>query len=166
MMFVQVIHQANPEYRFWFEVPRDLTLWVQTDYDVICNTAKGLARGKVVRLVDGLSDDEFKDLFGFFPTAEVYGVYKNMNVELIDVPEKLYLSHPAPSKIAKRVRELYAGGFKTRIELDPYLELKDGYTAYLVARMFNIDKLPNCLISIGAESIYKTVPRKGSFDND
>jgi hypothetical protein len=32
--------------------------------------------------------------------------------------------------------------------------------------MFGVDTLQNCLISVGAESVYKTVLRKEFSDND
>lgn len=160
MLFVQIEHPHNPDRRFWFEVPLGLRRWINVGDEVLCNTAKGLAGGRVIRLIDGASDDEFEEIFGFFPTAEIVGVHSRVYLDQITIPTKFIESIPAPEKIAKRVKELYSGEFKTRIEVDPYLKLKDGYTAYLVSKMFDFKWFPRCLISIGDKSVFKTYARK------
>lgn len=160
MMFAQIEHPYSPDRRFWLEVPLRLRSWINVGDEVLCNTAKGLADDRVVRLIDGISDDEFEEIFGFFPTAEIVGVYSRVYLDQIIIPTKFIESIPAPEKIAKRVKELYSGEFKTRIETDPFLELKDGYTAYLVAKMFDIEHFPRCLISIGDKSVFKTYTKE------
>lgn len=159
MTFAEVFHYADPDRKFWFEVPVLLQILIHVDDNVLCNTSKGLYHGRVTKVLEGLSDEEFEDAFGFLPTAEIVGVHKDIPMSEIEIPMVYGSSLPHAGKISKRVNELYAGHFKTRIEVDPGFTMKDGYTAYLVARMFDLDTLP-CLVSIGDESVYKTYGKK------
>ena len=168
MTFALVRHQVNPEREFWFEVARDLQYCIHVGDEVLCDTVKGLARGRVEKIIVGFSDDEFMEQYGFYPSADIIGMYTNcISPDVIRVPKYLSDSRPGVDKIKKRISEFYSkGGFKTKIEVDTNLTLKDGYTAYLVAKMFGVDTLQNCLISVGAESVYKTVLGRRRSDND
>lgn len=168
MTFAKVKHQANPEREFWFEVARELCNHIHVGDEVLCDTAKGLVRGRVVKTISGFSEDEFVEQYGFYPSADIVGMYTNyVSPEIIGIPQHIANSRPSIGKIKKRIEEFYAtGGFKTKIEVDTTLTLKDGYTAYLVAKMFGVDTLQNCLISVGAESVYKTVLGRRRSDND
>ena len=164
MTFAEVFHYANPDRKFWFEVPFMLQTLIHVGDNVLCNTSKGLYHGRVTKVLEGLSDEEFEDAFGFLPTAEIVGVHKDIPMDGIEIPEAYESSLPHAGKIGKRVNELYSGHFKTRIEIDPRLIIKDGYTAYLVAKMFDLDTLP-CLVSIGNESVYKTYGKKEEVED-
>lgn len=168
MTFAKVKHQASPERGFWFEVAWGLWDRIHIGDEVLCDTARGLARGRVETIISGFSEDEFVKQYGFYPSADIIGVYTDyLSPDVIRIPKYLSDSRPGVDKIKKRIVEFYSkGGFKTKIEVNLNLTLKDGYTAYLVAKMFGVNELQNCLISVGEESVYKTVLERRRSDND
>ena len=148
---------------YWFPVPDCLSHLINIGSMVMYKSDNGEQSGIVVRLVDGfLPPDEplprERDAnWGFDPISitavtnvcryggdycflkpeGITGVFMDFEMSEIHIPWFMQSSTPAPGKIEKRIREFYGtGAFDTRIVCSADKTLKDGYTAYLVAKMF------------------------------
>ena len=153
MNFVEVRHDGCDK-RYWFELGHGLK--VDRNDRVLCDTVQGYVLGTVTRVLLGLSEDEFEALFYFYPTRKVIGVYMAVLLEDIEIPFSFRSAIPATKRIARRVDEYrewayaddIAAPFKTNVEINTFNTLKDGYTAYLVAKMFGRPWLA-CLVTVG-----------------
>lgn len=143
MKYIAVKHK--PEHRdvFWFAVPETLEDKVFAGSKVICNTKYGDASGEVVWVLEGYEQRDAESIVGnFFPLKSIIAVEVECDVEDIHIPYDLAMSNPSPNKIAKRMAEYYdSGKFSTPTIFAPDFTLRDGYTAYLVAKMFGHDTL-------------------------
>lgn len=137
MKYVGVQHKENQQ-AFWFQVPNELNKFVGVGSEVICDTRRGEALGTVVSVLDGLPDRDLNGIGGFqIPTKKILGVAAEVELAQLNVPLDMELSAPSSSKIAKRIDEFYTcGKFSTPVVFSPNDDLTDGYTAYLVAKMF------------------------------
>lgn len=141
MKLVGVKHQPNQEIVYWFEVPESIANIVCIGDEVLCNTRKGQNKATVVQLMEDVPN-AINVVGDFFPLKKVIAVAKNFEITNIHIPWEMNSSAPNPEKIAQRMNEFYAtGGFKTAVLFTPDGNLKDGYTAYLVAKMFGHDTL-------------------------
>lgn len=148
----------------WFPVPDCLSHLINIGSRVVYKSGNGEQKGIVVRLVAGFPPPDEPVLFddtshlGVFPTISITaiidvcryggdycslnpegitGVFMDFEMSEIHIPWFMQSSTPTPGKIEKRIREFYdTGSFNTRIVCSADKTLKDGYTAYLVAKMF------------------------------
>lgn len=143
MKYVAVKHQPDNEISYWFEVPEDLEGIVKVGKEVLCNTKRGDMPGYIVSIMDGVPQTEAMKIIGSrFPLKKLIGVATDMKLSDIYIPWKMSTSSPEPKLIAKRIDEFYAiGGFKTPVLFASNGNLKDGYSAYLVAKMFGHETL-------------------------
>lgn len=143
MRYVGVRHAPNQTSLYWFSVPEELLGFITANTKVICDTRKGEAEGTVERVLDGFSEGEVKQISGNrYPLKSIVGALIDYGVSDIHIPWEMEASSPSPEKICSRMREFYSTGvFKTKIVVATDGTLLDGYTAYLVAKMFGHDSL-------------------------
>lgn len=95
---------------------------------------------KVLTLPNDVSEDLIRN-----DLPELVELEEYIDMSWIKVPPCMLLSHPDSKKIAKRIDEYYEDGrFNTKVIVYQDGTLKDGFTAYLVAKMFGMKYLP-CL---------------------
>lgn len=136
--FVKVKH-PDCEKEFIFGVPDNLIPFVRPGVGCECNTWKGIAPGTIVTECEELPPKEFKKRhpYSYYPPSNIKSI--NISVQPEDVRLPNYISPPNPKKLIKRLEEFsQEGKFKTRIIFTPDLVLKDGYTAYLVCKLYRI----------------------------
>lgn len=142
MKYVGVRHtQSNQLY--WFSVPEELLDYIIAGTNVICDTRKGETEGVVERVLDGFSEGEVRQISdNRYPFKSIIGALVDYGVSNIHIPWEMEASSPSPDEMCSRMREFYStGAFKTRIVVATDGTLLDGYTAYLVAKMFGHDSL-------------------------
>ena len=144
MKCVGVRHKPEHKNIFWFLVPEFLEPITQIGSQVICDTKKGETTGVVMSILEGIDFEEenIKNFFKDMTLKKVIATRTKFNLADIHIPLDMERSSPSSDKIAKRVDEFYGtGSFKTPIICSPDGNLQDGYTAYLVAKMFGHDTL-------------------------
>lgn len=143
MKYVAIKHKPEHTNVWWFSVPEELEDKVYIGAEVLCLTRKGKATGKIVSIMDGISQTDAEKIIGnHFPLKAVFAVNVEFPLEEIHVPMEYSSTNPTPEKIAKRVNEFYSSGkFNTPVIFTPDGNLRDGYTAYLVAKMFEHNTL-------------------------
>ncbi len=143
MKYVAVRHKPTHTNCFWFTVPEELEDRVYVGADVLCDTRKGHSTGNIASILDGVSQRDAEKIIGeHFPLKKLIAVSADYDVNEIHIPYNIASSNPRPGKIAQRMTEFYGTGrFNTAVIFSPDGELRDGYTAYLVAKMFGHDTL-------------------------
>lgn len=143
MKYVAIKH--NPEHTnvWWFSVPEELEDRVYVGAEVLCITRKGKASGKIMYIMEEIPQHDAEKIIGYhFPLKSIIAVSVDFPMGDIHIPLEFLTDCPAPEKIAKRVKEFYsAGRFDTPVIISPDGNLRDGYTAYLVAKMFEHDTI-------------------------
>lgn len=150
MKYVAVRHKPQHTNVWWFSVPEELEDRVYVGAEVLCNARRGEASGKIEYIMDGIPQDEAEKIIGnYFPLKSVLAVKVNYDMSNIHIPYEIATSNPSPDKIAKRITEFYGTGkFNTPVIFSADGNLRDGYTAYLVAKMFGHDTLRGfCLLN-------------------
>ena len=142
MKYVGVRHKPELPYLFWFSVPEPLSHLVSIGKTVMCDTRKGKTTGVVVQVIEGFLPSEAAKLIGdYFPLKQVIGVEMEFEVNEIHIPWDMQESTPSPEEIAACVRDLYSGCQRTAVSCSPDGNLREGYPAYLVAKMFGHDTI-------------------------
>lgn len=143
MKYVAIKHKPEHTNVWWFSVPEELEDRVYIGADVLCITRKGKASGKIMYIMEGIPQKEAEKIIGkHFPLKSIMAVSVDFPMEEIHIPMNFLNECPTSEKIAKRVTEFYATGrFDTPVIISPDGNLRDGYTAYLVAKMFDHDVL-------------------------
>ena len=139
--YVGVQHKSNDNKIFWFIVPESLADTIKLGTKVVCDTRKGRDLGLVVSIIEGA---EARHLVPYRPTREIVAVEQDFELSKIHIPYdwNLASTNPSVDKISQRINEYYQSGrFKTVVLCHPDGTLRDGYTAYLVAKMFGHDTL-------------------------
>ena len=131
---------------YWFEAPNSLADKIQPGTHVICDTAIGQQRGKVIGTLISNGEDEAKEIMtsagAKFPLRKVTAVECHVPIEEIKVPSYLTHSTPSEDKIVKRFLEYYhTGRFNTKVTVDDDGVLTEGYTAYKVAKLLHLTYL-------------------------
>lgn len=143
---VPIKHTKASNRRFWFAIPEYLLSEIHENARVICKTRNGLAAGFVSADPFTLEDSKARaERQGAkFPLSEIVGVVCNLDRTNVHVPKKYSKrSRPSAEKLISRIKEYYAfGAFLTQVSVDDQDELTDGYSAYLVAKMFDLPSIP------------------------
>ena len=141
--YVAVKHQPDNDISYWFEVPCNLEDAVAVGKDVLCNTRRGDMTGYIVSIMDGVPEDVAVRIIGNrFPLKNILAVSAEFKVPDIFVPWELTQEIPEPDEIAQRINEFYEyGSFRIPVSFTDTGTLLDGYSAYLVAKMFGHETL-------------------------
>lgn len=143
MKYAGIRHKNNQTVTYWFEVPEELTPHVRIDSEVIADTRQGKNPGTVVSLLEGVTEREAAAIIGnHFPLRKIIGVSIDADITSVHVPFNMQASSPEPGEIAAQIESFYTNGsFSTPVIFTQNMNLHDGYTAYLVAKMFEHDTL-------------------------
>ena len=146
MIYVAIKHHRTDAKVWWFKVPKKLQDKVYIGADVLCLTKRGMVSGEIVSIIEGMSQDTVVELTGGYPPSKsIIAVYDDVPLDELYIPEGFLASRPSPKKIFKRILEFYkTGNFNTSVVVSTDGELRDGYTAYLVAKMFGAETLRCC----------------------
>lgn len=145
MNIVEVKHAPSQKKTYWFEVPDDLIEIIRPGDTVLCDTVLGRQKGIAQTVV--VSSDTIENIAvmhgATLPLKRVVGVYKTFPMDVIEIPEYMKNTKPAVDKLVSRIEEWYLRGvFKTKVVISNNGTLQDGYTAYLVAKMFGLKNIP------------------------
>lgn len=141
MNIVSVKHPSGGEKEYWFEVPVGLVSQTKKGSRVVCDTIRGREFGIVNSdVISGENVEQLAIRLGArLPLKKILSVTNLMPMNKIKVPMRFIYTRPHPDKIAKRMREFYDHrAFDTDVVVDQNGNLLDGYTAYLVAKMFDM----------------------------
>jgi hypothetical protein len=131
--------------RYAFEVPMELSAYVKKGNTVVCNTSKGVDIGiTTTGVIYGPGAADIAEMNGAeFPLSTIIGVWSDIPMRTIQVPMHFKHSLPCAEKLQQRMDEYHQNqSFRTRIELDADGVLKDGYSAYCVAKLLDLEVLP------------------------
>lgn len=145
-MIALVKHNPRGKKTFCFKVPEDLKSLIKIGDKVLCDTRIGISLGEVVLIIDCNLDKEAQSLVGVSDSLkEIIAVETKIPTEKVLIPSAFKNSFPSLQKINNRLKEYKATGtlktFITFIAQENGCVLIDGYTAYLVARMFGLETL-------------------------
>ena len=145
MNIVEVKHDEHQEKTYWFAVPEKLIPYLKKGDQVLCDTRKGRQYG--IAQTGVLSGDGIDRLAASngakFPLRQVCAVKMNYPIKRIKIEDDMKASAPKKEKIIARLNEYYDhGAFNTALVVDSNHYLRDGYTAYLVAKMFDLPEIP------------------------
>ncbi len=143
MKFVGVKHQPGQEETYWFEVPNTIAHLATIGQAVVCDTRRGNMSGTIVQTMEGIDSREASRIIGnYFPLKKIISITTDFEVAEIHIPWDIANSNPEPNEIATRVSEFYNNGrFLVDVVCTADGNLKEGYTAYLVAKMFGHDTI-------------------------
>lgn len=150
--YVGVRHESGQQQVYWFEVPDELFAVTSIGTHVICDTKKGEMPGVIVHVIDGMNDAEAARIIGakYFPLKRVIAVLSEFQLPDIHIPFEMETeSAPEPDEIADRMREFYATGGFQNVIFNADGTLLDGYSAYLVAKMFDHESLLGLIMQVG-----------------
>ena len=151
-MHCVIVRHRNSEKNYLFEVPEDLLEHVAAGRICVCDTRFGKQQGVI--LTDA-AEMRPEDIALFYPEAtlplrQLVGVYEYFPLEAIKIPKCFRRTTPRPETIYKRLRELRdTGTFRTHVAVENGV-LQDGYSAYLVSKMYD-RKLPVLVEAKGGE---------------
>lgn len=143
MKVVMVKHTPNSK-TYWFEVPDFLVDKITPNMCVSCDTVRGLESGVVVSSV--LNMDDIRDIMlasgAKMPLKKIVAIPQEIPLDEIKIPRYMFCTTPRDEKIAKRFLEYYhTGKFNTCVALDSDGTLRDGYSAYLVAKKIGLPSI-------------------------
>lgn len=144
MNIVLVKHNQFSPKRYCFFVPDKFVYVIHKDDKVLCDTSYGTEYGiATTGVISGEGAMDIAKLNGAtFPLKEICGVVKIINMNQIKIPAMFKRTIPSGNKISKRIDEFRKyGGFQTNVEIDDHGWLRNGYTAYLVCKMFDLPEI-------------------------
>lgn len=153
MEFKSVIGIVHPEDEektvYWFNASKSGANRLNIGDEVLCNTCKGNKVGIVKTIIVNLPiEDIIKITSGIIPSRRIIGRVEKLKLEDIVIPFHWKNTLPDPKKLMERVDEYYRClskdkpiVFDTNISFSKSGVLKDGYSAFLVARMFGVKTL-------------------------
>lgn len=148
MKYVAIKHKPEDKIAYWFVVPEGLKSEVCLGAEVLCLTRYGKASGKVDSIIEleHMPEKDINKLIGDLPDLPmlkpILAVRKDFPIQEIKIPEEFSASRPALKKLFRRIKEFYrTGGFETPVIVSADGTLKDGYTAYIAARIYGLETL-------------------------
>lgn len=151
-MYVGVRHEPKQTSVYWFEVPESMKSVIKVGSEIICQTKKGENQGTVVCVMDGISKNEAAKIIGnYFPLKKVIAVAVELDISEVHIPWEMAGHTPTVDEIANRIQEFYDKGAFGRVLFGADNNMLDGYSAYLVARMFGHDTIRGFYVSIDKE---------------
>lgn len=126
---------------YCFEVPDCLLPYIKKGTKVRCDTIRGNQLGTVT--VSPMSGDGAKEIAkengARFPLKKIIGAIVMVPISDIKVPSRVARSIPGAEKLRNRMLEFSQHGcFCTDVVISRNGTLLDGYTAYLVCKMWDI----------------------------
>lgn len=141
--FVGVQLKSDSTLAYWFSVPEELREDIRMGCNVICTTVRGNLEGKIVKILDGISNNDALKIIPerYFPLKEIIAVSRQYDLKDIYIPMELEMVSIKPEDIANRMKEFYDTGRFSKVIVKSGGQLVDGYDAVLVAKMFGHDSI-------------------------
>ena len=140
-MNVVMVKHGRYGKEYWFEVPDQIASQLLHGTRVACDTIRGKKYGVTVGSVVS-SDDvmEAMQTFGAtFPLRKILSAAHDVKLADITIPNHMARHPPCDALLSKRFLEYYhTTRFNTKVVVDENGVLKDGYSAYLVARLLGL----------------------------
>lgn len=163
-MNVIFVRHLGKKKNYAFEVPVELAPYVAKGNTVVCDTAKGENLGITTSgLLYGPGVEDVAIMHGAtLPLARITGVWSEIPMRSIRLPRRFTGNLPRAEKLQTRMDEYKASGsFRTNIIVDEDGYLQDGYSAYCIAKILNLEKLP---VFVGVKKV-STVEKKEETAN-
>lgn len=156
-------HKKNAK-EYWFNVPKTVTCSLQVGDIVYCDTCRGDSKGYITKIIEiddtngaesvkliqmedgGINNLAVKLLlwcntaFELNPTKDVIGKKMKFNIEDIKISKNMRRTRPGIEKLQGKLAEYYLHGKSalSPIAIKSSGELVDGYTTYLIHKMFDL----------------------------
>lgn len=145
MKCVEIKYPGNSK-TYWFGVPRALERYVTQTDRVLCGSDEKNSWGVVVNVYRAATPSDITELTGGRELKMIRGIEYEASISEFSIPRSVRNSRPSVEKLANRIKEYYRGGkFNTNVvfTIDSWgkMTLTDGFTAFLVARMFGEPEL-------------------------
>jgi hypothetical protein len=137
--FVGVKHKPEQKQVYWFEVPEPLCNSVKMNSQVLCDTSRGRQEGVVVSIVEGVGENKAQHIIGArFPLKEIVAVKVSLDIDKIHIPYDIQAYGWDLKDIYETMEAYFAVGyFSGSIKFSVNNDLIDGYSEYLIAKMFD-----------------------------
>lgn len=156
-------HEKNAK-EYWFNVPEKITCDLQIGDTVYCDTFQGIVEGYVTKIIETNEINGVKsiklveekknnvgNLVGEFthwscitlevdPEKDIIGKKVKCNLEDIIISKGMRRTRPRIEKLQEKLAEYYMNGRKvlSPIIINSSGILVDGYTTYLIHKMFDL----------------------------
>ena len=126
---------------YWFEVPDQISPQLLPGTRVACDTVRGKKYGVTVGSV--VSSDDVMEVMlasgATLPLRKILDAAHDIELTDITIPDYMARHSPSDALLSKRFLEFYhTMQFNTNVVVDENGVLKDGYSAYLVAKMLRL----------------------------
>lgn len=126
---------------YWFEVPDQISPKLLPGTRVVCDTVRGKQYGVIVGTV--VSSDDVMEIMlasgAVFPLRKILDTAHDIELTDIIIPDYMARHLPSDILLSKRFLEYYhTMQFNTNVVVDENGVLKDGYSAYLVAKALRL----------------------------
>lgn len=137
--YAGVRHKPGQSVIYWFEIPEHLAPMVTMNSQVLCNTSRGQADGTVVAIIDGCKQNEAKKIIGnHFPLKKIIAVKTSLDIDKIHIPFDMQAYGGDLDDIYGTIEAYCAIGYFPRaVKFSVNNDLIQGYSEYLVAKMFD-----------------------------
>ena len=110
---------------------------------VMCDTSMGNQLGIVeTNLIEGDVEALKGQLTGGKEYKRILEIEMDVPINNIIIPKYMTDAYPNKNLLIKRINEFYdLGGFDTKVQLTKDFRLRDGYTAWMVAKMMGLPTL-------------------------
>ena len=144
MNIVRVKIDTENEKPRWLQVPDRFVSDIHKGTQLFCEVKGTRTTGHATtEVMQGEGIEELlSQKVSHFDDLKVLGVFKMIPLKDIKICELMKCNPPRVEKIAKRIEELYSlSYFDTTVEINTDNYLMDGYTAYLVSKMFDLEHI-------------------------
>ena len=143
-MNVVLVRHGSCGKAYWFEVPDQIVPQLLPGTRVTCDTVRGKKSGVTVGSVVSSNDVmEIMQVSGAtFPLRKILNAVHDIKLADITIPNYMAQHRPRDALISKRFLEYYhTMQFQTKVTVDENGVLKDGYSAYLVAKLLGLSTI-------------------------
>lgn len=133
-------HHPEQTQIYWFEVPESLCTSVKIGDEVLCDTRRGHQTGIVTSIAEGLEQNKVQQVIGVgrFPLKKVIAVKISIEIDKIHIPFDMQAGGVNIGEVHNVMEEYYKNGFfPGEIKFSTNNDLIQGYSEYLVAKMFD-----------------------------
>lgn len=140
-MNVVMVKHGSCGRAYWFEVPDQIDPQPLPGTRVACDTARGKKYGVTVGSV--VNSDDVMEVMqasgATFPLRKILAATHDIKLADITIPDYMARHSPCDALLSKRFLEYYhTTQFNTKVVVDENGVLKDGYSAYLVAKLLGL----------------------------
>lgn len=137
--YVGVKHEPEQNKIYWFEVPELLCSAVKIGSTVSCDTRRGNQEGTVISIIEGVEENKAQQTIGVrFPLKKIVAVKVSLDIDKIHIPYDLQAYGWDLKDIYETMEAYFAVGyFSGSIKFSINNDLIEGYSEYLVAKMFD-----------------------------